>query len=368
VADERQEIAAAISRLASTEISLIVTTGGTGFGPRDVTPEATRDVITREAPGLAELMRAAGLAKTPMAALSRGIAGSVGSTLVVNLPGSPKGARESLDALSEVLGHALDLLAGDTQHATPSSSASEAEPVDEEDTRPADETSAPSTVTATVVAVHGEPPCSVGQKIVMTADGPLSGTLGCSEFDAAALADAGGVIAASKPVTNTYEHELGSVDVYLEPQGTARRLIVLSASPVALHLLRLVAEVGYETTLIEGRTERITGAHRSGAGSVVTSIDQVDLALGWDAIATDHDDPALARSIAALLNAPTSYLAVMGSKRHVGPHIQQLRDAGFEDDELARIETPAGIPLGSRDAAVIALSLTAGLVAHRNRS
>lgn len=116
VADEHRDITAALRSHVEAKVNLIVTTGGTGFGPRDVTPEATAEVVDRPAPGLSELMRAAGLAHTPMAALSRGIAGAAGSSLVVNLPGSPKGVRESLDAVLEVLPHALKLLSGDTQH------------------------------------------------------------------------------------------------------------------------------------------------------------------------------------------------------------------------------------------------------------
>jgi molybdopterin adenylyltransferase len=116
VADEHDEITAALRSQIEADVNLIVTTGGTGFGPRDVTPEATAEVIDRPAPGLSELMRAAGLAHTPMAALSRGIAGAAGSSLMVNLPGSPKGVRESLDAVLEVLPHALRLLSGDTEH------------------------------------------------------------------------------------------------------------------------------------------------------------------------------------------------------------------------------------------------------------
>ncbi|MCY3923839.1 MAG: MogA/MoaB family molybdenum cofactor biosynthesis protein [Chloroflexota bacterium] len=99
-----------------TGVSLIVTTGGTGFGPRDNTPEATRRVIERDAPGLAELMRAEGLRKTPMAALSRGLCGIAERTLIVNLPGSERAVRENLDALAPVLPHALQLIGGDTEH------------------------------------------------------------------------------------------------------------------------------------------------------------------------------------------------------------------------------------------------------------
>lgn len=98
---------------------LVVTAGGTGLGPRDLTPEATAMVVDRPAPGIAEAIRAASLDVTPFAMLSRGIAGVARSTLVINLPGSEKAVRESLAVVLEVLPHALDLIAGDTGHGSP---------------------------------------------------------------------------------------------------------------------------------------------------------------------------------------------------------------------------------------------------------
>ncbi|MCH7582138.1 MAG: MogA/MoaB family molybdenum cofactor biosynthesis protein [Acidobacteria bacterium] len=115
VADEVDEIAGAIKD-ASSSAQLVVTTGGTGFSHRDVTPEATASVLEKEAPGLVHAMLAGGLEKTPMAALTRARAGSIGETLVINVPGSPRGATESLEAVLEVIPHAIQLLSGDTQH------------------------------------------------------------------------------------------------------------------------------------------------------------------------------------------------------------------------------------------------------------
>jgi molybdopterin adenylyltransferase len=118
VSDEAPQIGTAIRDLAG-QANLVVTTGGTGFGPRDVTPEATRAVLDREAQGLVLLMLTAGITKTPMAALSRAVAGTCGASLVVNLPGSPRGAVENLGAILPVVPHALALLAGDTEHRPP---------------------------------------------------------------------------------------------------------------------------------------------------------------------------------------------------------------------------------------------------------
>ena len=118
VPDETGQISSLLQRLAdSGRFSVILTTGGTGVALRDVTPEATRAVVEREIPGVAEVMRAEGRKATPLAALSRAVAGVRGQTAIINLPGSPKGAVESLDAIVNLIPHIVDLLEGRTGHA-----------------------------------------------------------------------------------------------------------------------------------------------------------------------------------------------------------------------------------------------------------
>ena len=121
VPDEEQEISRLLTDLAdSVEVDLVVTTGGTGVTPRDVTPEATRAVIEREMPGLAEVLRLEGYRQTPLAVISRGVAGIRGKTLIVNLPGSPNAVREGMETLSPILPHAVQMMRGeDTEHDHP---------------------------------------------------------------------------------------------------------------------------------------------------------------------------------------------------------------------------------------------------------
>ena len=116
VSDDRRRIEDAIVAATEQGADVVVTTGGTGLGPRDVTPQATSSVIDFEVPGIGEAMRRAGAASTPMAALSRSMAGVRGQTLIINVPGSPRGAAESLEAVLPVLAHAIKLLHGDTKH------------------------------------------------------------------------------------------------------------------------------------------------------------------------------------------------------------------------------------------------------------
>jgi molybdopterin adenylyltransferase len=116
VEDAQGAISDAIASAVAGGSDVVVTTGGTGLGPRDVTPQATSTLLDYEVPGLGELMRRAGTSSTPMAALSRGVAGVRGQTLIINVPGSVRGATESLEAVLPALPHAIQLLHGNTKH------------------------------------------------------------------------------------------------------------------------------------------------------------------------------------------------------------------------------------------------------------
>ncbi|HEU5003724.1 MAG TPA: molybdenum cofactor synthesis domain-containing protein [Actinomycetota bacterium] len=420
VADEVPEIAAALARMAS-EADLVVSTGGTGLGPRDVTPEATRTIMTREAPGLAETMRAVGRQASPMAIISRGLTGVVGEALVLNLPGSPKGAVENLTTVLDVLPHALQLLAGHTQH----TASQTALPADADAGAPAatapgppqehrhDHDHAhdhahdqgapepipappapgppagalvgvgPSDVTldlakhlaggeevllATAIRTDGAPPCQPGQKLLLGAGGPLSGTLGCSEFDVSAAADAVDVLTTGRPVLRTYHHDLGTVEVYLEPYLRRPRLVVLAATPVALWMLRWGKDLGYETILVESRASWITDEHRAAAHHVLA--DPAALApmpgVEMEVVGTDHDAPDVAAQIAALLVHAPRFVGIMGSARHTGHHLADLKAAGVPHEQVGRVQSPVGLNIGAKTPPEIALSVLAGLLAARS--
>jgi molybdopterin adenylyltransferase len=352
VPDDRAEIEPALRELAATN-GLVVTTGGTGFGPRDVTPEATRAVIEREAPGLAELMRAAGLAQTPMAALSRGLAGAVGSALILNLPGSPKGVRESLAAVLPVIPHAVELLGGATG-AHPSVPSSDRTPPEV-----ATADTPTSWVEAKAVRVIGSPPCEVGNAMTIVPGGEVRGTLGCAEFDAAAVLAAAEIQGAGAPEMRTFHHDEGDVEVYLEPHGASPRLVIVSATDVARSLRTEMERQGRRVVLLEPRTERIGPDD----GPFVGSLDELAPRDGDEVVFTDHDAPGIADMLAALLRSPVRFIGVMGSRRHVAHYVEDLRSRGFDDQDLRRIRSPLGLDIGGRRPEQIALAIAAGLVA-----
>jgi xanthine dehydrogenase accessory factor len=221
-------------------------------------------------------------------------------------------------------------------------------------------------VLATVIKVDGEPPSRAGAKLLLSRTATLAGTLGCSEFDAAALADAAQIADAAAPSLRTYRHDLGSIEVYLEPYLAAPTLVVFSATPVASALVRWAPELGFRTVLVETRPDRLKGASWPEA---VTHLAELPDKLGSEvyAVHTDHDSEDLVPALETLLTCEPRFIGLVGSRRHTGHHLDALRAKGVPEEVIARIQSPVGLDLGAVTPGEIALSILAGVVAVRRR-
>jgi xanthine dehydrogenase accessory factor len=221
-------------------------------------------------------------------------------------------------------------------------------------------------VLATVIRLDGEPPSRTGAKLLMSRTATLAGTLGCSEFDAAALEDARGIADAAKPELRTYRHDLGSIGVYLEPHAAAPTLVVFGATPVARALVRWAPELGFRPVLVETRPQRLKGADWPPA---LTDLDRLGAALGEEiyAVHTDHDAPDLVQSLEVLLPRNPRFIGLVGSRRHTGHHLESLRAKGVDEGVIARIQSPVGLDIGAVTPAEIAVSILAGVIARRRR-
>ncbi len=206
-------------------------------------------------------------------------------------------------------------------------------------------------VLATVVRTDGKPPSQLGAKALLARERALAGTLGCSEFDAAALADAPGLLQAGTPAIRTYQHDLGSIEVYLEPHVAQPTLLVIADTPVARSLARWASEVGFRALTADGLDD------------LPEELGDADLYV----IHTNHDAPDLPAVLERLLRRqpPPRYMGLMGSRRHTGHHLETLAARGFTPAALERIQSPVGLDLGARTPEEIALSMLAGLVAVR---
>lgn len=199
-------------------------------------------------------------------------------------------------------------------------------------------------VLATVIRLDGAPPSRPGAKALFDGDRQLAGTLGCSEFDSQARADAAGLLAAGAPALRTYRHDLGSIEVYAEPYLRRPVLVVLADTPVAQTLRRWAPEMGFD---------------------VLTSAPAAPPPADLYVVHTDHDAPDLVEVLERLLAMNPRFVGLMGSRRHTGHHLEALRARGMAEEQIARIQSPVGLDIGAQAPSEIALSILAGLVAIR---
>jgi xanthine dehydrogenase accessory factor len=249
-----------------------------------------------------------------------------------------------------VIPHAVELLGGATG-AHPTGHQAEELPA------PPAPTPTTAWIEAKAVRIHGSPPCRVGNTMRIVPGGEVHGTLGCAEFDAAAISAAAEI--AAEPEVRTFHHDLGDVEVYLERHGAPPRLIVVSATDVARSLRAEMRRQGRSVVLVEPRTERLAPDDEPS----VRAIDDLELSSDDEVVFTDHDAPGITDALTTLLRSPVRFVGVMGSRRHVAHYVEDLRERGFTDDDLARVRSPLGLDLGGRRPEEIALSIAAGLVA-----
>ena len=200
-------------------------------------------------------------------------------------------------------------------------------------------------VLATVVRLDGAPPSRPGAKALFDAQRQLAGTLGCAEFDSQARADVPALLSEGAPALRSYRHDLGSIEVYLEPYPRRPRLLVLGDTPVAAALRRWAPEAGFEVLSSAPQ-------NRQRAGELYV-------------VHTDHDDADLVPDLEQVFALQPRFVGLMGSRRHTGHHLETLRGRGLPEAEIDRIQTPVGLDIGAQTAAEIALSILAGLVAIR---
>jgi xanthine dehydrogenase accessory factor len=210
-----------------------------------------------------------------------------------------------------------------------------------------------------VKVVAGAPPCQIGMSMTIDPAGPVHGTMGCAEFDEQAVQAAAEVWASGEPGTRVLHHDLGDVEVYLEPRRPSPRVVLVSATDVARALRAHLSRLGYGSVTVEPRTDRLLAEDRPHIGS----LDELSLRDADVVVLTDHDAPYASETLAAAVRSPARFVGMMSSKRHVERHLDAIRALGLTDDEVARVHAPVGLDIGGRSAEEIALSIAAAIVA-----